>query len=327
MTQCPTHQHASQTLAQPRADDRFRHVLFLGDVPGIPGAAPRPAMAGADPPGADSLDPEAVRFFTELCVRAGMEADRYRESIFMRRHAACLRALRARSTDEALRAIQKSGDGRDRALSAVMIGVTSFFRDPGVFRTLDEQLPALAARRGFIDALSVGCSDGAELYSLAMLLRDRGLLAHSRLWGTDCRNEAVAAAREGVFAPGAVAEIPPGLRARHLRPLSRAERGRRAPSSLRVVDELRAPCAWVPADAFDLPGPPTIPRVVDLVLCRNLAIYLTPAAAHELWELLVARLRPGGLLVVGKAERPSCPSEGLLSRVGACVYRKLEEAR
>jgi chemotaxis protein methyltransferase CheR/two-component system CheB/CheR fusion protein len=55
-----------------------------------------------------------------------------------------------------------------------------------------------------------------------------------------------------------------------------------------------------------------------LIACRNFAIYLQHPAAARLWRRLHSSLRPGGLLLTGKAERPT---SGFL-RAGPCLYRK-----
>jgi chemotaxis protein methyltransferase CheR len=57
----------------------------------------------------------------------------------------------------------------------------------------------------------------------------------------------------------------------------------------------------------------------DIILCRNVAIYLKREASCALWAMLALRLRPGGLLVVGNAERPSVPG---LNHLDRCLYRK-----
>jgi chemotaxis methyl-accepting protein methylase len=62
----------------------------------------------------------------------------------------------------------------------------------------------------------------------------------------------------------------------------------------------------------------------DLILCRNVAIYLRPEAADRIWNALVATLRPGGYLVLGRAERPA-GVDGLVA-VRPCVYRKAGKA-
>ena len=57
----------------------------------------------------------------------------------------------------------------------------------------------------------------------------------------------------------------------------------------------------------------------DVILCRNMAMYLAPEAAAALWRNLDSLLRPGGILVLGKAERPTGTR---LSMIAPCVYRR-----
>ena len=57
-----------------------------------------------------------------------------------------------------------------------------------------------------------------------------------------------------------------------------------------------------------------------MILCRNMGMYLRPEAAGHLWQQLEKSLRPGGLLVLGKAERPT--GTRWLSPVAPCVYRR-----
>jgi chemotaxis methyl-accepting protein methylase len=71
---------------------------------------------------------------------------------------------------------------------------------------------------------------------------------------------------------------------------------------------------WQVADAFSFESR----HPWDLILCRNLAIYLHAATAARLWNRLWNMLAPGGYLVVGKAEKPTV---GFI-RVAPCVYRK-----
>ena len=81
---------------------------------------------------------------------------------------------------------------------------------------------------------------------------------------------------------------------------------------------LRLAARWRTADV--LAGP--VPGPWDLILCRNLAIYLQPDANARLWAGLESALRPGGFLVTGKAERPAGPAAARLRAAGPCVYRK-----
>ena len=58
----------------------------------------------------------------------------------------------------------------------------------------------------------------------------------------------------------------------------------------------------------------------DLILCRNVSIYLESTAARRMWQIVHDSLKPGGWLVTGKAENPG-PLTGL-RRVAHCVYQR-----
>ena len=92
---------------------------------------------------------------------------------------------------------------------------------------------------------------------------------------------------------------------------------RGASASLRVSRAIRDQLTWRRADAVAAPEP----GPWHLVLCRNMGMYLEPAAAERLWRGLASVLAPGGLLVLGKAERPGGAAAGLVP-VGPCVYRR-----
>jgi len=309
------------------ACERSRGVVFLGDASSRPAPAPASRQRAARSGGAErgpSLDAPSVEFYRALCRAGGVSAKRYRESILARRQSACLRALRAATPSDGARAVHTDPVGARHAFRAVMIGVTSFFRDTPVFDALRGAMPSAATAAG-VRALSVGCSDGSELYSLAMILDEAGLLERSSLWGVDCRPDAIAAAVEGIYPALHVAGVPAEVRARSFVPVEgrrRAGQGAGRASLTQVADRLRARCAWTVADAFDLGGVEGLPRAFDVILCRNLAIYLTPESSTELWALLLERLRPGGLLVVGKAERPSLEVCDSLAKIHPCIYQR-----
>jgi chemotaxis methyl-accepting protein methylase len=145
-----------------------------------------------------------------------------------------------------------------------------------------------------------------------MLLRDiggAGAAPGCDLLGTDCRPDAVARASAGLYEPAAVAGVPPELLSRYF-----TFDG----THYRVNESLRAACRWRAADALAREQIP--PGPWDLVLCRNLVIYLQPWATASLWWSLAGALRPGGVLVLGKAERP-LGTRGLRP-VGSCLYEK-----
>lgn len=305
--------------------DKYQYLSFLGDeAEPVPAAPPAPRSSPA-PGGAFRLERDSALFFETLCGAWGLSASHYRDSILSRRQAACLRTLRATCPIDGALLVRRDSAASERALGAVMIGVTEFFRDPAVFLALRPLLAGLRRPGEAFRALSIGCSDGSELYSLAILLAEEGMLSDARLVGVDCRPAAIRSAAAGVYSASAVQAVDPGVRARYFEPLPRAAAARmhggsRAPS-LQVVEKLRAVCRWTVGDAFNLPPAVDRPGTRDLVLCRNLGIYLTPEAAADLWSRCLEQLRPGGLLVTGKAERPPAHIRSALERAGPCIYR------
>src|SRR5262249_21547380 len=136
------------------------------------------------------------------------------------------------------------------------------------------------------------CSDGAELYSLALVLAELHLLAGSYLLGTDCRPDAINRARQGCFDPEAVKNVPHQLLTRYFR---------RQNQCWQVVPELRAALRCRTADLLKVQEP----GLWDVILCRNTTMYMRAEATSALWERFELALRPGGVLVLGKAERPA----------------------
>ncbi|MGE5357620.1 MAG: CheR family methyltransferase [Bacteroidales bacterium] len=269
--------------------------------PGRP--APAPRLPPIDKAGAGD-------FARWLLSQAGLSAGIYRPETLQRRVAAALRALKVATMDDARRLVSRHPERVHVGVSALLIGVTDFLRDAAVFDDIRATiLPALAAQSGPLRVWSAACSSGEELYSLAILLAEAGLLDRTEILGTDCRADAIAHARTGVYPAASVASLAPDIRAKYLEPNG---------DEWRIAKALRERAQWKVADL----GVGIEHGPWDLVLWRNVAIYLDPAATARIRSRLVAALRPGGFLVLGKAER--VPAGMNMDAVRRCIYRHAE---
>lgn len=251
------------------------------------------------------------RFITWVLSRAGLTPCAYRPQPLHRRIPACLRALKVTSTSAAREKLEQDPRLLATAVSALLIGVTEFFRDPSVFESIRTGiLPGLAARKKNVRIWSVACSSGAELYSMAILLSEAGLLEGSFLLGTDCRGDAIEQARAGLYEAGELQFLDPSLRSRYF--LSHS-------GLIRPVEALRNRIIWKTADVLN--GPEQGPW--DIILWRNVAIYLEPKSAAAIWNGFVPVLAPGGVLVAGKAERP--PASVYRAGSARCLYHTKEK--
>jgi len=298
------------TPEQEQADE-LRHLRFQGAKTARhrPLACGRPTSAPAprwQPPVNERPD-HPDEFLCWLLDRAGLSISLYRTRPLERRLAACLRTLRVASTEAAQTRLKEHPELLPAALGSLLLGVTAFFRDPPVFDALRDLLPKLPSLSSRLRVWSVACSDGSELYSVAIVLAELALLDGSDLLGTDCRPEAIRQAQNALYSPAGLADLAPLLRQRYFE----AEGGR-----CRVQALLRSRARFEVHDFFQhvQRGP------WDVILWRNTAIYLNLAAARAVWQRLAEQLRPGGILITGKAERPDCGVP--LTRLTNCIYMR-----
>ncbi len=87
----------------------------------------------------------------------------------------------------------------ERLLLDLSINVTSMFRDPSFFLAFREKVVPLLRTYPFIRVWHAGCSTGEEVYSMAILLREEGLLERSRIYATDINEDVLQQAKSGIF--------------------------------------------------------------------------------------------------------------------------------
>lgn len=258
---------------------------------------------------ADGADPELLPpLISWVLGRAGVGAAAYGSVAMRRRVPACLRQLRVSSEAAARELIERRPELLSCVLNTVLIGVSGFFRDHGVFDCVEKTvLPALAATANELRVCAAGVSGGQELYSVAMLLAEAGLLARANLVGIDCRVDAIRSARGGVFQSDALTGVDSGRRERFFDMVE----GR-----WHVRDVIKKQIRWRVQDLQNTAAG----EAWDLILFRNVAIYFNETHRVKAWGLLCDQLAPGGFLITGKAEKP--PGSLPFNRVAPSIFQK-----
>ena len=90
-------------------------------------------------------------------------------------------------------------DCMERLLLTLSINVTSMFRDPAFFLTFREKVVPILRTYPFIRIWCAGCSTGEEVYSIAILLREEGLLEKTKIYATDMNEAVIKKAKDGIF--------------------------------------------------------------------------------------------------------------------------------
>jgi len=198
-----------------------------------------------------------------------------------------------------VRYLQQNPQEVELLFKELLIGVTSFFRDPAAWEYLQsEALPRLLASRPegrVLRAWSAGCSTGEEAYSLAMAFREAldqvkpksGLKL--QIFATDLDPDAIDKARQGLYPVNIAADVTP---ARLQRFFVQEENG------YRIGKEIREMVTFATQNL--IMDPPF--TKLDILICRNLLIYLTPELQKKLLPLFHYSLNPGGLLFLGSSE-------------------------
>lgn len=191
----------------------------------------------------------------------------------------------------------RSPDGEaemPRMLEALTTNKTSFFREPGHFRFLSEELVPAWEREGSeeVRLWSAGCSSGEEPYTIALLLGARAPALKVRILATDLSQRMLERARAGVYREEAIAEIPETLRRLGLEPgpMTGTRRIRKE-----IADRVRFA-------RLNLMDPWPMKGRFDAIFCRNVMIYFDRPTQERLVNRFADVLVPGGHLFIGHAE-------------------------
>jgi len=221
----------------------------------------------------------------------------YKPSTLLRRVERRMHVHQLPNMADYLLYLQHNPQELDVLFSEMLIGVTSFFRDPQVWQDLATQvLPNLLAtpRKGPVRAWVLGCSTGEEAYSLAILLREtqdpQALEPLAvQIYATDLNATAIAVARKGWYSAQALADLSDTRRERFFTPHE---------GGFTVHPHIRAMVMFARHDV--IVDPPF--TQLDLLLCRNVLIYFNTTLQRRLMPLFHFSLRSGGTLMLGSAE-------------------------
>jgi two-component system CheB/CheR fusion protein len=234
-----------------------------------------------------------------LRAHTGNDFSLYKRNTLYRRIERRMGIHQINKMPDYVRYLQDNSQELDLLFKELLIGVTSFFRDPAAWEQLGKQaIPTLLASRSPGQALRAwipGCSTGEEAYSLAIVFKEAVEQAKPKgnfalqIFATDLDRDAIDKARQGVFPANIAADL---SEERLRRFFAKEERGYRARK------EIREMVIFAPQNL--IMDPPF--TKLDILSCRNLLIYLAPEVQKKLIPLFRYGLSPGGILFLGSAE-------------------------
>ena len=254
-------------------------------------------------PAAPVYDEDLLRrVLAHLRVRTGHDFTKYKRSTVLRRIGRRMQVTRTDSLRDYYEFLRDNAEESQALLGDLLISVTTFFRDSGVFETLKSKVlgPLLNAKdpTGPIRIWVPGCATGEEAYSIAMVLLEvtagHEMRPSIQIFGSDLDVRALALAREGRYP----AAIETDVKEERLRRFFNREG-----DHYRVRQELRDPVLFA---VHDLLKDPPFSRV-DLISCRNLLIYLDRELQEQVVSTFHYALNPRGFLLLGSSETADNP--------------------
>jgi two-component system CheB/CheR fusion protein len=193
-------------------------------------------------------------------------------------------------------ALENDGAAVETLYQDLLIGVTSFFREPDRFEALKTVVfPALlkSSPQDTIRIWVAGCSTGEEVYSLAIslveFLEGRPDAPRVTIYGTDINEQSLRKARGALYSERAVSGVSPERLARFFTV---------APGGYKIAKSIRELCVFA---AHDVTRDPPYSRI-DLLTCCNVIIYFDPELQKRAVALLQYALAPDGFLMLGSSE-------------------------
>jgi two-component system CheB/CheR fusion protein len=237
------------------------------------------------------------KIFVLLRDRSGADFSQYKVNTTRRRIERRMNVHQIEGLNQYLRFVQTNPEELDTLFHELLINVTSFFRDHQAFEDFGQKaLPLLLNRKPDAAPLRIwvaGCSTGEEAYSLAILLRqfltDAKMRRRVEIFATDLDPQAIDTARAGQYPAGISGDVQP---ARLQRFFTKED------SWYHVKREIRDLIVFAVHNL--LTDPPF--TKMDLVICRNLMIYLDAKAQQKVLSTFHYALNPGGLLWLGSSE-------------------------
>ncbi|MBN2369894.1 MAG: PAS domain-containing protein [Vicinamibacteria bacterium] len=257
--------------------------------------APRP-VSSSTPKAEDALN----KIYILLRAQTGHDFSLYKQNSIVRRIERRMAVHQIEGLDGYVRYLRHSPVEVEALLRDLLIGVTSFFRDPEAFTALQERaIPRIVSGKSAGATIRVwvpGCATGEEAYSIAILLQERleEALKQSlkvQVFATDIDQQAIAQARIGSYPASIAADVSPERLARFF---SKPPSG----DAYRIRKDIRDMLVFSEQDVIK--DPPI--SKLDLISCRNLLIYMNGELQKQLIPIFHYALSPGGLLFLGTSE-------------------------
>ena len=248
----------------------------------------------------DLSDIEVELFLAAVKKRNDYDFSRYAKASLKRRIISLVEDQRLEHISDLIPQVLHQPGFINKVLEHLSVQVSEMFRDPWVFKKLREVVLPILATYPQINIWLAGCANGEEAYSLAIMLKEEGLLERTNIYATDISQGALAIAQKGIYSIANLSEFEENYR---------IAGGKKQFSDYYVCQyEYLHFSPFLKENIFFTDHNLASDSVFcesHLVMCRNVMIYFDKYLRDRAVSLFTESLVPGGLLCVGNKENLS----------------------
>jgi len=229
--------------------------------------------------------------------KKGVDFSLYKQTTIHRRILRRMALNRKKSLEEYNEILRKDDAELEHLYQDLLINVTTFFRDPELFKALTKKvLPQLFNARKQKEPLRIwisACASGEEAYSFAIAiyeyLENESISLPFQIFATDINETAIEKARSGIYLLSNLDNVSPERLEKFFSKID---------GSYQVIKPIRDVCVFA---THNLLTDPPFSRM-DIVSCQNVMIYFEPNAQKKILKAFNYALKPTGYLLLGKSE-------------------------
>ena len=261
--------------------------------------------------GEEMTEQDYLKFISQVKRKTGIDLGLYKEAQ-MKRRLTSLRQKRGYSDFSTyFEAINRNKELYHEFLDRITINVSEFFRNSNRWEVLMNKIfPRLLKANPKLKTWSAACSTGEEPYTLAMIHSKYMPLRNIDILATDIDEGAIQKAKLGIYYERSLLECPKAFINQYF-----TKDGQVYHLSDDIKRVVRFKKHNLLAEPFE--------SGFDLIICRNVMIYFTEEAKHELFMKFSQALRPGGVLFVGSTEQIFQPKQYQFEAEDTFFYKKL----
>lgn len=233
-------------------------------------------------------------FVKDVFRLSGIDLACYKERQMRRRLESLVKRYNAKDFQEFYKILQTDKEAYETFLSYLTINVSEFYRNPVQWKTLEGEIVPALLKQNVGKALKVwsaACSTGDEPYSLVMMLSRFMPLNKITIDATDIDKQIIEKAKLGIYDEKSLQGLPAEFKEKYFTKV-----GARA---YQISDDIKKRVKFrqhnLLKDKYD--------TNYDLILCRNVMIYFTEEAKHDIYKKFYGALKKQGVLFVGSTEQ------------------------